>query len=234
MMKEYTKINTFYKRERVGRDNPIIEGDWSTPEIAYLSTNEWIWTEKVNGTNMRVSWEWDGTRGKIHYGGRTDDASIHMGLLAHLDDTFREDDRLESVFGDGKYILMGEGYGPGVVKGSGNYSPKEHHFVLFDVLANTEDWGWIYLERDNVVDIAKNLGIGVVPIISRGTLPQAAKAVQDGLQSTWGNFEAEGLVCRPTVEMRTRRGERIITKIKAEDYRILAKCRTSSMQPAQP
>ena len=39
-----------------------------------------------------------------------------------------------------------------------------------------------------------------------------------GFSSQWGDFIAEGIVARPKVEMKTRRGDRIITKIKYRDF----------------
>jgi hypothetical protein len=39
------------------------------------------------------------------------------------------------------------------------------------------------------------------------------------LISRWGEFEAEGLVARPEVELFDRAGHRIITKIKAKDLK---------------
>jgi hypothetical protein len=41
------------------------------------------------------------------------------------------------------------------------------------------------------------------------------------MKSLWGDFESEGIVARPKVELQTRGGRRIITKIKTVDYRNL-------------
>ena len=86
-------------------------------------------------------------------------------------------------------------------------------FVLFDIQIDG-----IYLDRESVEDIASKLGISVVPIIGYGTLDEAIQIVKKGHLSAWGDFIAEGIVARPRVEMRTRRGERIITKVKYEDF----------------
>ena len=108
--------------------------------------------------------------------------------------------------------LYGEGYGAKIQKGGGNYSavPK---FVLFDVKIG--DW---YLQREDVEDIAKKLGVDIVPIVGQGTLIEAIELVRKGQKSTWGDFTAEGLVLRPATELKTRRGDRIITKIKHKDF----------------
>ena len=51
-MKEYHKIQSIYKRDEKTRK--FIEGQWSLPEFEYLQNNRWLWTDKVDGTNIRV------------------------------------------------------------------------------------------------------------------------------------------------------------------------------------
>jgi len=41
----------------------------------------------------------------------------------------------------------------------------------------------------------------------------------DMCQSQWGDFIPEGVVARPRVELRTRRGARVIVKLKQKDSR---------------
>jgi hypothetical protein len=69
-----------------------------------------------------------------------------------------------------------------------------------------------------VEDVAQKLGLDVVPIIGEGTLHDAVTAAKDGITSTWGAFQAEGIVARPKTELNTRSGHRIITKIKCRDF----------------
>ena len=219
-MREYDKINTFYLRDGSNR-NRIIDGAWCTPELAYLHGLPWIWTEKLNGTNCRVQWTGDAVR----FGGRTDDASMPIKLIDKLDELFRANGherlRADPLLAGGGYTLYGEGIGAGIQHGSGKYGDLQ--FVLFDVLADatardgspTQLW----LNRQNVVDVAEKLHITVAPEVRIGTLDQAAGYAQEGFKSAWGDFEAEGLVCHPLVEMQNRRGERCIAKIKTDDFR---------------
>ena len=65
---------------------------------------------------------------------------------------------------------------------------------------------------------AQKLGLDVVPIIGRGTLRVMVERARQGFQSMWGQFLAEGIVARPAVELRTRSGHRLITKIKHKDF----------------
>ncbi|MEK6879991.1 MAG: RNA ligase family protein, partial [Nanoarchaeota archaeon] len=173
---------------------------------------DWVFTEKVDGTNIRVMWD-----GKdIVYGGRSDNAQLPVNLIYKLDEMFKSQiDNFVETFGEeGGVCLYGEGYGAKIQKGGGNYIADGVSFVLFDIQI-----GDLYLEREDVQDIANHLGINTVPIIGHGTLDDAIQMVKKGFNSKWGNFIAEGIVARPRVEMRTRRGERVITKVKVVDFK---------------
>jgi len=195
-------------------DKKFLIGQWTTPELEYLKDQEWIWTEKVDGTNIRVMWN-----GKeVVFGGRSDDAQLYTPLLLRLQELFM---RMESrqnfaeIFGNEEcdVVLYGEGYGAKIQKGGGNYISSGTDFVMFDVAVNG-----VYLERENVEDIASKFGVKVVPIIGHGTLEEAIEMTKNGFKSQWGDFIAEGIVARPRVELLTRRGERIITKVKYKDF----------------
>lgn len=183
-------------------------GDYSCPEFEYLKDSQWEFTEKVDGTNIRVMWN---PETGVVFNGKTDNAQIPATLYHRLNELFTSE-KLKAVF-PFPVILYGEGCGAKIQKGGGNYKADGTDFVLFDVLI-----GGIWIERKNVDDIADKLGILKVPIRGRGTLAEAIEMVQKGFPSAWGNFTAEGLVCRPTVELSDRRGNRIVTKIKYRDF----------------
>lgn len=253
-METYHKIQTLFKRHQDGKKKgKMIPGEWTTPELDYLSGNQWEFTEKIDGTNIRIELCLvDGVESTlfVNYGGRTDNAVIPSPLLEYLEETFptfptyrrslsmpghhkrhaevkawMEESKLEKV------VLFGEGYGPKIQSG-GKYTGGEnvHSFMLFDVKI-----GDFWLSRENVDDIASKLGIESVPTIGHGTLQDAIDIVSSGitfnkqgavvrwgrggLQSQFGSFEAEGIVARPVVPMFDRKGQRIITKIKAVDFK---------------
>jgi RNA ligase len=211
-VKPYHKINTMFKRD-MENGGKLIEGEWADPALEFLAQNVWEFTEKVDGTNIRV--HWDG-KGKVAFGGRSDNAQIPVVLLDRLTKLFRPYDGadcLYATFPDAEVTLYGEGYGPKIQKGGGNYGSSVD-FVLFDVRI-----GDFWLRRDDVQDVGQKLGIGVVPVKRRGTLHDAIHLVKTGFTSYWGYFEAEGIVARPVVELYDRQGHRIITKIKARDFR---------------
>ena len=210
-MIEYHKIQTVFKRDMENKGR-IIEGEYSSPEFAYLKENQWIWTEKVDGTNIRVNW----IRGeKRTFGGKTDNAQIPVFLYERLEELFTLE-LLDSAIQEEttQLCLYGEGYGAKIQKGGGNYKPDGVDFILFDV--KVDNW---WLKREAIEEIANALHIDTVPIVGQGTLQEGVEYTRDGFASNWCSFVAEGLVMKPAIELQTRAGHRIITKIKHKDFR---------------
>lgn len=211
---KYHKIPSVFKRNMDG-DKKFIIGEYSVPEFDYLKNNDWVFTEKVDGTNIRIMWN-----GKeVVYGGRSDDAQLYVPLIQQLDQMFKTMEKrkiFEEVFGleEQDTVLYGEGYGAKIQKEGANYIPDGVSFVLFDVQRNGT-----YLERFNVEEIAKNFNLDIVPIIGHGTIDEAIEITKKGFKSKWGDFIAEGIVLRPRVELLSRKGERIITKVKYRDFK---------------
>ena len=207
-MSEYHKIQSIFKRDMTSKRKTLIEGDWTLPEFEYLQNNIWTFTEKVDGTNIRVIFK----DRCVTFGGRTQDAQIPAQLVGRLNERFLPlADKLSEMF-DGDAVLYGEGYGAKIQKVGGNYR-ADQDFVLFDVRVGS----W-WLQRADVEDVAQKLGVDVVPIIGEGTLHDAVRMAKAGIVSTWGAFEAEGIVARPKVELATRSGSRLIAKIKCRDF----------------
>ncbi len=72
-METYHKIQTVYKRDPATNYKTLLIDNFSLPEFDYLRNNEWVFTEKVDGTNIRVMY----SLGKIiTFGGKTDLAQI--------------------------------------------------------------------------------------------------------------------------------------------------------------
>lgn len=210
-MAEYPKIQSIYKRNE--KTHEFIEGVFSLPEFEYLKENLWVFTEKVDGTNIWVDWDTE----RIRFGGRTDNAQIPTFLYNKLQEIFPVE-KFESLYPHIPMCLYGEGYGAKIQKG-GKYIKDGVSFVLFDVLID----GW-WLKRKDIEDIAHKLGTDIVPIVGYGTLADAVALIKEHtLKSKWGEFLAEGLVLKPKVELKTRAGDRIITKIKHTDYNLEAR-----------
>jgi len=211
---KYHKIVTVFKRNPETKFRTLLEGDWATPEFEYLKNNKWIFTEKVDGTNIRVMWDND----KVRFGGRTDRAQIPAFLIDRLQDLFPSEKLAECwphhlSDDELRVCLYGEGYGAKIQKGGGNYKSDGCDFVLFDVSVDG-----VWLRRGSVEDIAEKLGIEAVPVVYEGTLFDMVDIVRNGFTSEWGEFQVEGVVGRPSVEMKNRIGSRVITKLKCRDF----------------
>lgn len=207
-MEEYHKILTVWKR---GNDKKVIVNEWNIPEFYYLKDNNWIWTEKVDGTNIRINWNYISY--EVNFGGKTDRAQIPTMLINRLNQLFPVDKwdqkNLTSM------CLYGEGYGGNIQEGRKYRPDGSVDFVLFDVRING-----LWLERHNVEDVANELGIKVVPIVGTGNLMEAINLTEKGMNSLVApSGLMEGLVLRPDMELQTRLGQRIIAKIKHKDFK---------------
>lgn len=211
-MNEYTKIETIFERDMEG-SKKLIEGKFRNETVEFLKDNQWICTEKIDGTNIGIVW--DGH--KVSYQGRTERVQIPAHLMNKLIEMFggeANEELFEQKFGETKVILFGEGYGAKIQKGGGNYR-SDVSFILFDVYLPEQN---LWLKRDALEDISKTFGIDVVPIVLTGTMQEAVDFVKQKPKSTIGVAEMEGLVCKPEVDMLDRMGRRVIVKVKVRDF----------------
>ena len=211
-MAEYTKIETIFERDMDGTKK-LVEGKFRNETVEYLKDNEWVCTEKIDGTNIGIVW--DGH--KVSYQGRTERAQIPAHLMNKLIEMFggnANEELFEQKFGETQVILFGEGYGAKIQKGGGNYR-SDVSFILFDVYLPEQN---LWLKRDALEDIAKTFGIDVVPIVFTGTLNGAVDFIKTKPKSTIGVADMEGIVCKPKIDMLDRMGRRLIVKVKVRDF----------------
>ena len=211
-MIQYHKIETVYNRDMDG-NKKLIMGDFRSPIVEYLKDNEWIFTEKVDGTNIRVYW--DGH--KVVFGGRTDKAQLHGHLVDRLNQLFMgetNEEIFEQNFGESEVHLFGEGYGAGIQTGGDDYIDGKD-FILFDVMING-----VFLERKDIEVIAKAFGIDCVPIAPPKTIDEAIEYVKSEPKSMVGKRikKMEGVVGTPKQRLLDIFGNRIIVKVKARDF----------------
>lgn len=215
-MNIYHKIENVYKRNQEDKSKVEV-GNWTKPEFEYLKDLVWQATEKVDGMNIRIIFD-PLLPDEVRFAGKTDNAQFHPDLFKHLQDSFTTE-KLEQVFRERSIIhtvcLYGEGYGAGIQKG-GYYRPDKG-FVLFDVKIGDSTW----LPREQVEEIAKALNCPVVPILWETKLEEIIGRTSEGFVTALGRgFDlAEGVVCRPKVELKNGFGERVICKIKTKDFR---------------
>ena len=209
---EYHKIETLYERDE--KTFKVKVGELKNRTYSLLKT--WHWTEKVDGTNIRAIWQ----NNKLTFGGKTDNAQIHADLIKWLYENLSID-KLREVFPEedglpGDAIIYGEGFGAGIQKGGGDYSPVKR-LIVFDVLVANKWW----LSYENVCDVTSKLGLDVVPQFGEMTIENATEMVRTGFKSKCAinvSKMAEGLVGRPLETLFDKKGHRLITKLKTKDF----------------
>ena len=210
-MKKYEKIETVFERDTIGTKK-LKYGCYRNSAVKYTAGNEWQWTEKIDGTNVRV--HWDGH--KVSFGGRTDNSNLPVPLMERLYELFSNnaaEELFEQLFGEKEVILFGEGYGKKIQAVGSKYIPDGVDFILFDVCVNDT-----YLDRKEVENIALAFRISVVPVVLVGTINDAINYVMTKPKSTIGTAPMEGLVGRPAVELKDKNGKRLIVKVKVCDF----------------
>ena len=191
------------------------------------------------GNNIGIKWN-------VTYKGKTDNAQIPKLLYAYLTTELTEDKvlnalglskemyvtdelmqektwsvlntqfnvyELDETKIPKRYTLYGEGFGAGIQ--SGGYYRKDNSFIGFDVKVDD-----MYLLRENRDEIFNKLGVDIVPFVGKFTIDEAIEYVKKGFNSNIAEEThlAEGLVLRTPMGLKTRRGERIIFKIKTCDF----------------
>lgn len=209
-MQTYNKIDTIFERDE--KTKKLINGKFRNETVEFCKDLTWQFTEKVDGTNIRVYW--DGHR--VEFGGRTENAQIPAPLVNKLNELFGGDINeqfFEQKFRENEVILFGEGYGPKIQNG-GSYR-DDVDFIMFDVMINGN-----YQTRESVEDIARYFNVNIVPILAEGPLSAGIDYVMTHKYSTiaQNGAELEGVVARPKMELFDRTGKRLIVKIKFKDF----------------
>ena len=211
-MEEYHKIPNIFLRST--ETKKIVEGEYSNEALDFLRNTMWDFTEKIDGTNIRIIW--DGH--KVEIKGRTDRAQIPSALLNRLMELFAgeaNEQIFEQNFGEKEVMLVGEGYGAKIQGCGGLYRPDQD-FILFDVMI-----GGNYQSRVTIREVAEMFKLKVVPIVFVGTLKEGVEFVKEQPKSqvAEGELTMEGVVGRPHVELQDRCGNRVIVKIKTHDFK---------------
>ena len=221
---EYPKIETLYNRKGKWVDINVIR------KREFFIPKEWTLTEKINGRNLRASLF---DNGEVEIEGRHDDSEIPSELYHLMEHWFTPEKMQKCFWMDPEKIprtatVYGEGYGAGMVPGSGIYR-NNASFRMFDCLVET----W-WLDRANIEDVAKKLNIKVVPIIGQiSTFPKSASDLKNLFQP-FGSYVAkqetsfdeddryyqpEGIVAKTDPIIFNKKGERIMWKLKLLDFK---------------
>ena len=205
-MKEYPKIQSLFKRDK---SKKIVIGDYSIPEFKYLENNIWEFTEKINGTNICI--KWDGV--KIRFGNLSSQIPARLVNFC-IDTIFSQTNLFQEIFASGNVELYFEGYGEGIQEPDGHrYLSDSNSLILFDI--NIDGW---WLNYNACKHLSSGFKWDIVPFLGTGNLTDLVNMVQNGFKSNLGNLIAEGIIAKPVVSLTTKKGERIITKLKYLDF----------------
>lgn len=213
-MRKYPKIKTVFERDPENNYKTLLIGEYARPEFEYLADCQWTFREKIHGTNIRVIWNFNRFGNEIEVRGRREKSQVPEFIEEAVRERFDVDQLLDE-FGDTSVTFYGEGYGENMQDVGEYYISDGHDFILFDVRI-----GDYWLKEEDVTDIAQKLGITRTPIIAHDTLDRAVDIVRSGFYSRVSEniLYAEGLILHPKVELKDRRGRRIMTKLKHEDF----------------
>ena len=212
-MIKYPSIENCWKLDPNTGYKKYLPDAWSMPEFEYLRSTSWMFFEKIDGTNIRTTYD----NGQIIIKGRTENSDLPDDVLNFLEimwESRLED--LESIFFYSKVVTFyGEAFGGGI---QGSRKPLDYR--LFDIRIND-----IWLTQEAVDKISNDIRVPMVPFVLYGTLWDGINAVNpysidQGFTSPLYNdgSPAEGLVGRPRVDLNTRTGKRIIVKIRQDHF----------------
>ncbi len=196
---------------------PHLEALYRVPELRHFRTV--IATEKIHGTNARIGWI-DGT---LRVGGRNEELTetntnfgLYNWVMANKDAWI---ERLRETFDAANAVVYGEWYGPKIQKGV-NYG-AEKQFRAFDVRVND-----VLLDWDDYQAVCVRLNVSMAPLVYQGPYDENAfldlrhrisvvgqLAGVDDPENTW-----EGIVVRPPIMVRSKRGEWVMAKFKDEAF----------------
>ena len=195
----YSKINGIFKRYELGPDKgKFITGHYSQPEFEQLLDIEWLWTEKLDGTNAGI--QFGDIFGDPLLLGRTSKTIMSAPMIETLETFASNHDSLH----DREITVYGELIGPKI---QGNpYDLDAVKFVPFDIRNKHGNyWPKEYLYEtfgDEAVRSVSLLTLGAaIDYFSSRTTPENNK---------------EGWVGTP--ELCDLRGNRITTKLKWVDF----------------
>lgn len=221
---EYHKINALYKRWIKGQDpidtlpagkkyGDFKDGEFACVEFEYLYNNLWVWSEKLDGTNIRIYADWGEEIGKHVYTvkGKDENSIVPKDVMDWIWNWLETNQKLiDEALPNKDVLLYGEGVGNKIQKVGHCYG--EQHFKLFDV-----NIGGIWLKKEAVKDIADKINLDTVTTWV-GTIQDAIDKVRTLPTSAFGEFTLEGYVGEPLVRLLDVQGRRIITKIKVCDF----------------
>ena len=216
---KYPKMDTLFERAKEGDNIGKVTNIIRDPRFDIVDPVSWMFTEKIDGTNIRIYSYMDGAARKWAIGGRTDAAQIHGTLMQHVNEMMERIGPILAEKFEGDLVLCGEGCGAGIQKGAGYFDAP--HFVMFDIV-RTDTAFPVFFEWHSVVGIGQMLDIPVVPQIS-GDMVDIITMMTEGCTTLLGKQQAqmEGVVARTDPNLYFTTGDSVKPlrwKLKTKDF----------------
>lgn len=223
---EIEELNDFTKYPKLF--SPFIKDDKfrNTEELIYtLPKGDWVVTEKIDGTNIRIIITKPNDNGEreVLIGTRklilnTEDKSSQqfMGCLEEVN-LYKLKEYFKDI--DSTVVIYGEGYGEGVQTGA-IYSSKKNYRV-FDIRIGNAYQDWKYVEKvclDNQLNIVPVLAI--VDQIDYNSCQKILNENQETLIKGGLGGKCEGYIFKIEPVLLNKYGERLIFKAKFRDFKI--------------
>jgi hypothetical protein len=212
---QYPKTQTLFKRTQPYKQpKKIIIGDYA--HEAFGNIKLWRVQEKIDGMNIRVYFEGD----SIKIMGRGEDSQIPPSLQSFFDSSLILENYKLLCLADPRINniqLFGEGFGGKIQKG--RIYRNDPAFILFDTLLNGR-WG----TREEVGHIAICLGLEQPHDYGLKTEEEIVDIIQNKNTGRY-NFDHdrkyifEGVIARTDPYLFDRDGNRIMFKLKVEDFK---------------
>ncbi len=185
-------------------------------EQTILLFRECFAMEKIHGTSAHISWN----NGKVGFfsGGESYERFRALFDEAKLSEAFLK-------LGHDKVMVFGEAYG-GKCQGMSHTYGKELKFIAFDVkIGGDDEDGGAWLDVPNADQVATGLGLEFVSwkrveaTVETLDKERDADSQQAHRNGCGPGKKMEGVVLRPLVEFKDKRGNRVICKHKRDEFR---------------
>lgn len=194
--KTYNLFARFKEKPFIGKYN---EGEYFTHVFPKVAQDAWVYTEKIDGMNMRVIID---DAGAVSIRGRSNKAQIPGDLQENIEAMVvnRSGKLIALAQNRGVVTLYGEGYGPGIQKGQGYRDTKG--FVLFDIaLSGPEGEGGYFMAPHDMLAFAESANLNMAPRLwPSQPLNDVVRYVREGFRSplAWDNtreiLQSEGII----------------------------------------
>lgn len=222
---EINEINSFTKYSKLSSPFKKDEKHINTEELSqYLPKGQWLKTEKIDGTNIRIIITKPDEKGEreVLIGSRTlilneaDKGSKQFLHCIKEVNLFKLKEYFKEV--NSTIIIYGEGYGAGVQKG-GMYA-KEKNYRVFDIRI-----GEAYQDFEYVKKVCIDNQLNLVPLmteVSEITYKECVNSLKNfthTLINEGDGGQPEGFVYKFDPVLLNKYGERLIFKVKHKDFR---------------